>query len=333
MSAEERVRGSQRYHSPAKVKVDSLVDSELAKESNIDGVQEMLNGCLCCTLVGRMADALLELKGKSFIPCKISRAEKYNPARIIVETSGSAFPAPIAVQIRQLTRENKGVHLDSIITVVDCIHFRGYEVPPPHSQSKSEDTSYTAKLQAKYTDVILMNKHELVTEREYEECLDHVYTLNEDTPVLKTYEQTDIAVDPDVVFGLDTRLFAELKEAKYMIDGVDHHHHSREIDLIHLERRDSAEMDKGKLEGILEDCLPTEVYRIKGFVRIGGQGMCILNFAFGRWELTPLSRPVKEGESRLRLTVMLARGEGRQWKREFEKRFEGDNISVDFYPA
>ena len=54
--------------------------------------------------------------------------EKYSPARIIVETSGSAFPAPIAVQIRQLTRENKGVHLDSIITVVDCVHFRGYEV-------------------------------------------------------------------------------------------------------------------------------------------------------------------------------------------------------------
>ena len=55
-------------------------------------------------------------------------AEKYNPARIIVETSGSAFPAPIAVQIRRLSRENKGIHLDSIITVVDCIHFRGYEV-------------------------------------------------------------------------------------------------------------------------------------------------------------------------------------------------------------
>jgi len=54
--------------------------------------------------------------------------EKYSPARIIVETSGSAFPAPIAVQIRQLTQENKGVHLDSIITVVDCVHFRGYEV-------------------------------------------------------------------------------------------------------------------------------------------------------------------------------------------------------------
>ena len=57
--------------------------------------------------------------------------EKYNPARIIVETSGSAFPAPIAIQIRKLTRENEGIHLDSIITVVDSVHFRGYEVPPP----------------------------------------------------------------------------------------------------------------------------------------------------------------------------------------------------------
>src|SRR5271156_1907852 len=77
--------------------------------------------------VGRMADALLELKGIFKASLSLIK-ETYAPARIIVETSGSAFPAPIAVQIRQLTRENKGVHLDSIITVIDCIHFRGYEV-------------------------------------------------------------------------------------------------------------------------------------------------------------------------------------------------------------
>ena len=63
--------------------------------------------------------------------------------------SGSAFPAPIAWQIREM--KNEGFILDSIITVVDCINFRGYE-----------DTSYTAKMQAQYTDVILLNKHELV---------------------------------------------------------------------------------------------------------------------------------------------------------------------------
>lgn len=182
-----------------------------------------------------------------------------------------------------------------------------------------------------------MNKHELVTEREYDECLDHVYTLNEDTPVIKSYERKDIAVDPDLVFGLDTRLFGELKEDKYMIDGyVDdhyHQHHSREIDLMHLECRDGRELAKDKLEEILLDCPANEVYRIKGFVKISGQGMCILNFAFGRWELTPLTRAVKEGESGLRLTVMLARGESRQWKREFEKRLKGENIRIDYQPA
>jgi G3E family GTPase len=57
--------------------------------------------------------------------------EKYNPARIIVETSGSAFPAPIAIRIRQLTRENRGVYLDSIITVVDWVNFRGYDLAIP----------------------------------------------------------------------------------------------------------------------------------------------------------------------------------------------------------
>ncbi|CAJ0764177.1 13761_t:CDS:2 [Entrophospora sp. SA101] len=41
---------------------DMKVDSELVRESNIE-VQEMLNGCLCCVLVGQMKTALLELKG------------------------------------------------------------------------------------------------------------------------------------------------------------------------------------------------------------------------------------------------------------------------------
>ena len=40
----------------------------------------MTNGCLCCVLVGQMKEGLRELK------------EQYNPDRIIIETSGSAFP-------------------------------------------------------------------------------------------------------------------------------------------------------------------------------------------------------------------------------------------------
>jgi len=49
------------------------VDSLLAQGSDL-AVQEMLNGCLCCVLVGQMKLALMELK------------DKYKPDRIIIET-------------------------------------------------------------------------------------------------------------------------------------------------------------------------------------------------------------------------------------------------------
>jgi G3E family GTPase len=182
-----------------------------------------------------------------------------------------------------------------------------------------------------------MNKHELVSEQEYEECLDHVYTLNEDTPIIKTFERENIAVDPDLVFGLDTRLFQELGKEKYMIDGYvdddDGHHHSREVDLIQLESGGDKNITREKLEDLLQSCGKEEVYRIKGFVKLEEEGICILNFAFGRWEITPLTRTIQDGERGLRLTVMLARGEGRQWKKEFSRGFAEQNVQIDYHPA
>jgi len=60
--------------------------------------------------------------------------------------SGSAFPATLAFQIRELERETDGdLSLDAIVTVIDAENFTGYE-----------DTSPTARMQASYTDVILI---------------------------------------------------------------------------------------------------------------------------------------------------------------------------------
>lgn len=60
---------------------ENAVDSVLAKEKSI-AVKEILNGCLCCTLVGKLSDAIKEI------------VETMHPDRIIIETSGSAYPAP-----------------------------------------------------------------------------------------------------------------------------------------------------------------------------------------------------------------------------------------------
>lgn len=80
------------------------------------------------------------------IPFLTINSDKYRPDRVIIESSGSALPATLALQIRQLEEEYIGdFKLDSIVTVIDAENFAGYD-----------DESPTAKLQAKFCDVILV---------------------------------------------------------------------------------------------------------------------------------------------------------------------------------
>ena len=103
-------------------------------------------------LVGQMKSALLEIRGK--VCCRFTRianlmhptADNFRPDRIIIECSGSAFPATLAFQLRELERETGGdFKMDAIITVIDAENFMGYE-----------DTSPTARMQASYTDLLVV---------------------------------------------------------------------------------------------------------------------------------------------------------------------------------
>lgn len=183
--------------------------------------------------------------------------------------------APIAWQIREM--EDDGFLLDSIITVVDCENFKGYE-----------DTSYTAKLQAQYTDVILLNKHEMVNERELDDVIDHINVLNTDTPKVKCDKK---GVSPDLVFGLDTPLFkVGYSKKKTLEDNVfDPHHQENEVDLIQiLQSVNDNKLSLEKLEAFLKTMPKEDIYRIKGFVRLDDGKLSIINHAFGRWTLTPV---------------------------------------------
>ncbi len=116
------------------------VDSLLANSSSISSVKEILNGCLCCTLVGRLGDAIEDIL--STVVCD----------RIIIETSGSAYPAPLVQEINRMVTGAEGarklnIRLDGVLCVIDVLNFEGYV-----------DKTHTARMQAKYTDIILLNK-------------------------------------------------------------------------------------------------------------------------------------------------------------------------------
>ncbi|KAI9001537.1 cobW-domain-containing protein [Trametes punicea] len=306
---------------------DVEVDSQLAKQSSLAAVSEILNGCMCCILVGQMKTALLEIR------------EKYRPDRIFVECSGSAFPATLAFQIRELEREtNDDLKLDAIVTVIDAENFVGYE-----------DTSPTAKMQASYTDVILINKWEHISERQLDILIDHLNTLNDTTPKIKCQGRN--GVDPNLILGLDSKLFqlesqetldaqhhdevetvtlyrgpasASPSKAHQHADPAHSHHTHPSVasareDCATQDSEDSSPISEEQLVAALSSLSKETVWRVKGFVRLE-RGLHILNWAFGRYELTPFDDTANEHPGSIKLTVMGERGEVRRATRKVAER-------------
>jgi G3E family GTPase len=298
---------------------DLAVDSQLAASSAISGVQEMLNGCICCNLVGQLAPALAELEAS------------VAPDRIIVETSGSAFPATLAFEVNRLARDTGRYVLDGVVSVIDVENWQGYE-----------DTSYTAKIQARYTDLIVFNKWETAGEDRYDECLDRVSDLDVDVAKVKSDKGW---VSMDVVFGVDGGLAKDLAEAD--LDGAEHKHehddghsHQSEVEVLSITLRGDAgsRVSVEKLEALLKTAPKEEVYRIKAVLNLSStpknsdpdvpqpapqpQGRYILNWAFGRWTFTPVAQDVQEHNSSddvtLRMTIIFGRYESNKWKKKIE---------------
>lgn len=323
------------------------IDSQLAASSAISGVQELLNGCICCNLVGQLGDALETLH------------KDVDPNRIIIETSGNAFPATLAIEVNRLGRETGNYVLDGVVVVIDVENWKGYE-----------DTSYTAKLQMKFTDLIVFNKWELVDERRYEDCLDRMGDLELQVANVKSNRGR---VDKDLLLGLDSTLAREMTLGTQG-SGTDTHghhdhtaHHQSEVEVLSVmlsTREDPVSgVDLEALETFLLIAPKDEIYRIKAIVSAsrppassGGdaeaamvrQGQVnanyILNWAFGRWTFTPMgtASPAFVNGSTvqmaeldkytpiLRMTVILARDEAAKWKKRIEA---GDLIQQEEFPA
>ncbi|RMD44282.1 hypothetical protein DV735_g773, partial [Chaetothyriales sp. CBS 134920] len=317
---------------------DVAVDSQLARQQAIAGTRELLNGCICCNLVGQLGDALFELK----------TMPQHPPARIVIETSGSAFPATLAMEVNRLIATNPGAFvLDGVISVIDVENWAGYD-----------DHSPTARMQAKYTDLIVFNKWEAAGERRFDECLDRVGDLEVHTPWVKSDRGW---VDKDVILGVDGALVAHAVVGEEGQNGENGHGHGHHHDSSHQDEVDVLSVrlvapsasgqpeavDLDQLESLLLSTAPKdEVYRIKGLLAStqpprdsNGQRLpapsraaaavvvYVLNWAFGRWTYTALSSDgedtpttsVMEDGSSARLTFILARGEANKWKKKLEQ--------------
>lgn len=301
---------------------DLAIDTQLASAAEMTGVSELLGACICCTNIGQIGDSLQELD------------QNYSPDRIIIETSGSAEPIKLMLEIKRLAAETGRYDLDGVVSVIDVENWGGYA-----------NTSFTAKLQARQTDMIVMNKWENVDERKYDQCLDRLGDMDVETPVVKSDKGW---ISKDLLFGLDSKMADDwVKRESGKGHGHDHDHnggahshdHNEEMECLSISYTSttgtaSASLDLTKLEKLLKSAPKDEVYRIKAVIYSSDHpaglddtsetdsdstkpARYILNWSFGRWVWTKDAKKA-EGEPALRMSIFTARYESSKWQKRIE---------------
>ncbi|MDW9416220.1 CobW family GTP-binding protein [Sinorhizobium meliloti] len=88
----------------------------LLVEASSDGVIELSDGCLCCTVRGELVDTLADLMDRM-------QTGRIKPLkRVVIETTGLADPAPVLQSVLGNPVIAQNFRLDGVVTVVDAVN-------------------------------------------------------------------------------------------------------------------------------------------------------------------------------------------------------------------
>lgn len=147
------------------------IDNDLIIESD-EEIYEMNNGCVCCTVRGDLIRILESL---------MQRSHRFDA--IIIETTGLADPIPVAQTFFMDDTVHEKTALDSVIAVVDAKHL-------PLQLKESRE----AEDQIAFADIVLLNKIDLVNERERAHVESLILAINP-RAVLYATERANISLD------------------------------------------------------------------------------------------------------------------------------------------
>lgn len=241
---------------------DTDIDTKLLKEKGIK-TKELLNGCICCTLVG------------PFISSINSIISEFNPDRIIIEASGAADPSALALMVSS----HPNLIRDGVIGVIDVVNFEGYA-----------DLTVTAKKQTEFTDLLVFNKVELANLEQKKKVVGYVRELNAHSPII---EAPKGKVSSELLFGLHTK---ELNELLKQADKSELHDHIDQDEIEAFTLPITSSFTQKAFTNFLTS-LPRQIIRAKGVVILEKDQVFVFNSVAGRSTFTraPESMQVKTG--------------------------------------
>jgi hypothetical protein len=139
-----------------------------------------------------------------------------------------------------------------------------------------------------------------VSERALDIVMDHLYTLNDETPKIKCEGKN--GVDSNLIFGIESKLFLHPGEL-----GATHD----EVETVTVVKGASAlEIDKDALIEALRILPRALIWRVKGFAKLSDGSWVSVNWAFGRHDIQEYNRVDIEGC--LRMSIMGSHGSVRK---------------------
>ena len=146
---------------------DVAID-HLLVESSSDGVIQLADGCLCCTVRGELVDTLADLVDRM----QTGRITALK--RVIIETTGLADPAPVLQSIMGHPALVQAYRLDGVIALVDAVNGEA-----------TLDGHVEAVKQVAVADRIVLAKADIVTDPQALAALkDRLKSLNPSAPII-----------------------------------------------------------------------------------------------------------------------------------------------------
>ena len=145
---------------------DVAIDHLLVEQSS-DGVIELSDGCLCCTVRGELIDTLADLADRM----QTGRIPQLK--RVVVETTGLADPAPVLQSLMAHPAIVAAYRLDGVVTLVDAVN-----------GSATLDAHEEAVKQVAMADRLVLAKRDLASAGDLRAIEARLKALNPGAPLL-----------------------------------------------------------------------------------------------------------------------------------------------------
>ena len=263
---------------------DIGIDENILVESSEESIIEVMNGCICCTVRGDLTELLDQM---------YDRIKDFDG--VLIETTGLADPAPVAQTFFVDERVVGRYKLDGIITVVDAKHIIQHL-----DEEKPEGIENESVEQLAFADRIMLNKIDLVSEKEIKEVERKIKSINVFAPIFHTQ---DSIIDPEALINIgsfDLKRTLEM-DPEFLDTDSEHEHDDR---VTSTSSKFEGSLNVNKLDQLISDLLQNygqDLFRYKGILSVEGmdekfvfQGVHMLFAGNFSSEVAPW----KEGEAR-----------------------------------